>query len=41
MAPPVVPAQAMKSRSGFAFFACWANGVKSVALSGTEISVTL
>ena len=26
-----MPAQATKSRSGFAFFACWANGVKSVA----------
>ena len=41
IAPADVPAQATKSRSGLAFLACCANGVKSVAVSGTEISVTV
>jgi hypothetical protein len=41
IAPAVLPAHATKTRSGFAFLTCCANGVKSVAVSGTVTSVTV
>ena len=41
IAGAVVPAQATKSRSGFACFTCCANGVKSCADSGTSIRPTV
>jgi len=37
----VVPAHATKTRSAFRFLTCCANGVKSVAVSGTETSDTV
>ena len=36
-----MPAHATYSRSGFAFFACCANGVKSFAEAGTRIDETV
>ena len=36
-----MPAQATKSRSGFCDLACEANGVKSVAVSGTSTLLTV